>query len=239
MKKLIALLCAAALLFAFAACGREEDGLTIGGYDAVQLDDGIYYVDVARLQSDPGENLSALDCARTAWAALKNMDLRAEDGDSIHISLMGVDNEEGEDRYAYSVGMGRDYLTGDDFVHVYSIWVNYAGDVFAFMGGEMLVYSPESNAWEPVPDGIGQDLSLDEEQAMSIASELLGVQLAEGLALVASGEDEVNGQRAFLFSLGTNREEKFTAEEHYAVTDDGKVWLLDIIANEWVPAAAG
>jgi len=240
MKKLLAWLCAAALFFAFAACGKEkEDGLKIGGYDAVQLEEGVYYVDVAQLQSDPGENPSALECAKTAWTALKSMDLRAGDGESIHISLMGIDGDEGEDRYAYSVGMGMDYLTGDDFVQVYSLWVNYAGDVFAFVGGEMLVYSPESNGWEPVAGGRGDDFPMDEEQAMFIVSEMLKAQFAEGMALVAKGEDEVNGQHAFLFDLGMNTEEKFTAEEHYAVTDDGEVWLLDILANEWLSAAAG
>jgi hypothetical protein len=56
---------------------------------------------------------------------------------------------------------------------------------------------------------------------------------------VARGEGKVNGQHAFLFDFGTDTDEKFTAQEHYAVTDDGKFWLLDALADKWQPAAAG
>ena len=241
MKKLFALLCAATLLFAFAACGettKDDEELKIGGYDAVRLEDGVFYVNVAQLESDPGDNPSALECAKIVLATLKKIEFQTEAGDSTHISLMGIDDDEGEDRYAYAMGMGKDYLTGNDFVQVYTLWVNYAGDVFAFMGGEMFAFSEESNGWEPI-DGREDLIPLDEDQAMYIVSELLGVQLDEGLTLVAKGEDEVNGQHAFLFDLGESTDEKFTAEEHYAVTDDGEVWLLDVLANEWQPAAAG
>lgn len=79
----------------------------------------------------------------------------------------------------------------------------------------------------------------DEEWAMGIVSELLFVQLTEGRSIVSKGEGEVNGQHAFLFDLGQSTSEKFTAEEHYAVTDDGNVWQLDIIANEWNAAVPG
>ena len=242
MKKSLALLCAAALFFAFAACGEKNSGesnLKIGGYDAVRLDDNVFYVEAVTLESDPGENPSALDSAKTAWAVLKKMDLQAENGGSIYISLTGMEDAGGEDRYAFKVGMGSEYETGGGYVNVYSLWVNYAGDVFTFTGGEPLIYSEVSNGWEPAGEGHGDLIPLDEEQAMCIAGERLSVQLQEGLVLVAKGEDAVNGQHAFLFDLGRDTEEKFTAEEHYAVTDDGEVWLLDILADEWMPAAAG
>ena len=248
MKKPFALLCAAVLFLSFAACGKKpagkaktvEETTSIGGYDAVRIDDNVFYVEAVNLESDAGENPGAFDSAKTAWAALKKMNLKAKHGGNIYISLRGVKYIDGEDRYAYTVGMGDEYETGDKYIDVYSIWVNYAGDVFTVRDGETLIFSEKSGGWEPAGEERGNlTRKLNKNKAMLIAAEHLSVQMDEGRTLVAEGEGDVNGQHAFLFALGNDTEEKFTAEEHYAVTDDGKVWLLDVIEDEWQPAGVG
>lgn len=43
-----------------------------------------------------------------------------------------------------------------------------------------------------------------------------------------------NDQKAWYFDLGSNTNDKFTAEYHYAVDETGTVWLLDL-AGDWCP----
>lgn len=43
-----------------------------------------------------------------------------------------------------------------------------------------------------------------------------------------------NDQKAWYFDLGSNTNDKFTAEYHYAVDETGTVWLLDI-SGGWYP----
>lgn len=42
-----------------------------------------------------------------------------------------------------------------------------------------------------------------------------------------------NNKKAWYFALGINPEEKFTAENHFAVTENGDIFKLDILSNEW------
>jgi hypothetical protein len=69
---------------------------------------------------------------------------------------------------------------------------------------------------------------------MDLLLAALGDKVREGTALAATGEDEIEGRRCRTFSFGANTPEKFTAEEHYAVTDDGEVFVLDILENRYV-----
>jgi hypothetical protein len=96
-----------------------------------------------------------------------------------------------------------------------------------------------ADAYNLVLDSVKVRYVLTEEDAMQIVSEKLAAQLSEGFSILSSGEGTVNGQRAFLFETGKSESDRFTAEEHYAVTDDGDVWILDITTNEWNEASAG
>ena len=187
------------------------------------LPEGVVYVEEFELRSDPGDNMSAEGGAKALFSALIFLhdDFYAP-GDAVTIALTGLDTVDDGDAYLYTV---RTPAGESQYA------VNYAGDVYLLLDGTYRIIFGG--------DGRGDIIPLDADQAMFIVSEMLGVQLGEGMALVAKGEGEVNDQHAFLFDLGTNTEEKFTAEEHYAVTDDGEVWLLDVLTDTWDYAAAG
>jgi len=217
--------------FIFAFAGDELVSLTdTTGYsppdgppmEGAELPEGVVYVEEFELQSDPGDNLSAEGGALVLFSALVSLH---EDfytpGDAVTITLTGLDMIDDEDAYLYTI-----VTPGGESKHA----VNYYGAVFVLLDGEYLLLDGP---------GRGDLIPLDEEQAMFILVELLKAQMGEGMTLFPKCEGEVNGQHAFLIDLGTNTEEKFTAEEHYAVTDDGEVWLLDVLADEWQPAAAG
>jgi hypothetical protein len=59
----------------------------------------------------------------------------------------------------------------------------------------------------------------------------------EGKLLVETGEEEIDGEVCKTFALGTDTPEKFTAEEHYAVTPKGDIiYYMNIIQGpDWVP----
>ena len=188
------------------------------------LPEGVEYVEGVELQSDAGENMTAEGGAAALFSALVFLfDDIYTPGDAVTITLTGLDTIDDGDAYLYTLK-----IAGSESQYA----VNYAGDVYQLQDGEYIAIYFGG-------DGRGDLIPLDADQAMYIVSELLGAQLGEGRALVAKGEGEVNGGPAFLFDLGTNTDEKFTAEEHYAVTDDGEVWLLDVLADAWQPAAAG
>ena len=192
--------------------------------DGVPLPEGVEYVEEFKLLSDPGDNMSAGDGAAALFSAIVFLhDDFYTPGDIVTITLTGLDAIDGADAYLYTVT-----TPAGESKHA----VNYWGDVFVLQGEEyMLIYQGA--------EGRGDLIPLDADQAMYIVSELLKAQLGEGMALVAKGGGEVNGGPAFLIDLGTNTDEKFTAEGHYAVTDDGEVWLLDVLTGQWQPAAAG
>lgn len=85
----------------------------------------------------------------------------------------------------------------------------------------------------------------DERQAAALLSKALekrfkaeaaAAKKAHGkLALLHEDSDTVQGQKCWCFSFGLNTEEKFTAEDHYAVAPDGKIYQLDIITGEYGP----
>lgn len=58
--------------------------------------------------------------------------------------------------------------------------------------------------------------------------------ILEGKSIVPSGEDEINGEHCWKFAIGSRSDDKFTAEDHFAVTDDGKVYVLNIESNIYV-----
>jgi len=188
------------------------------------LPEDVVYVEEFELQSDPGDNMSAEGGAAALFSAIVFLhDDFYTPGDKVTITLTGLDMIGGQDAYLYTVA-----LADGESKHA----VNYAGGVYVLQGEEyMLIYGGGEDRGDLIP--------LDEAQAVEIAVDLLMTQMGNGMTLFPKGEDEVNGQHAWLIDLGSNTEEKFTAETHYAVTDDGMVWLLDVFANEWQPAAAG
>jgi hypothetical protein len=76
---------------------------------------------------------------------------------------------------------------------------------------------------------------LDEDTAMNILSGVLSDIMQDNTAIVSYGEDVVNGEKCWIFAFGKNTSEKFTAEDFYAVTNNGYIYILDFISNEYVP----
>jgi hypothetical protein len=81
--------------------------------------------------------------------------------------------------------------------------------------------------------------SMTSAEAMDILSAAIADIFVEGTAIVETGEDEIDGLHAWKFSFGQNTPEKFTAEQHFAVDDNGQVWVLDILEDQYIPYAAG
>jgi hypothetical protein len=75
--------------------------------------------------------------------------------------------------------------------------------------------------------------------AMELLSDTIAHLMVEGTVLSATGEDEVEGVHAYTFSFRTASSDAFTAEQHFAVDDNGQIWLLDILENQYIPYAVG
>ena len=45
--------------------------------------------------------------------------------------------------------------------------------------------------------------------------------------------ETINGETCYLFSLGTNREDQFVREYHYAVSESQKIYEQDVITDQW------
>ncbi|AET67887.1 hypothetical protein Desor_2291 [Desulfosporosinus orientis DSM 765] len=78
--------------------------------------------------------------------------------------------------------------------------------------------------------------TLDEDEALNLLSDELSGMLTEDTVIVSLGKDTVNGEDCWMFATGKNTPEKFTAEEHFAVKEDGSIYVLDIYnSNEYIP----
>ena len=176
-------------------------------YDA--LPEGVSYTEDYTLEGDPGDNLSAPEAAVKLFnAVIRYYDYRPRD--AVAITLMGLEFVNDAECYLYTV------QTSDGTTkHA----VDYSsGVVYVNLDGEYL----------PIADGDRGDIApanMDAGGAQAILQDaihdLTQEKAANGpIALVARGEDTVNGQRAWLFALGADTPEKFTAEYHFAVTED-------------------
>lgn len=78
------------------------------------------------------------------------------------------------------------------------------------------------------------DNSIDQFEILSNA---LGKNI-EGKMIVETGDEEINGEMCKLFSVGTDSQEKFMAEQHFAVSPNGDIYYIDILQGaDWIPYA--
>ncbi|MCL2106946.1 MAG: hypothetical protein FWH26_07835 [Oscillospiraceae bacterium] len=192
------------------------------------LPEGVEYVEEYELQSDPGDNMSAEGAAAALFSAIVLLhDDFYTPGDAVAITLTGLETVDGEDAYLYTILLP----DGSESKHA----VNYRGDVYVLQGDDyMLIF------------GDGPSVTVtnaeDAEVILNDAIHTLTQEMAANgpIALVAKGEDTVNGQNAWLFDLGADLLEKFVAEYHFAVTDNGEVLVMDIQSGgDYVPHAVG
>lgn len=77
--------------------------------------------------------------------------------------------------------------------------------------------------------------NMDEDKAFEILEKNLGTLLTDDTEIVSLGNESVNGENYLKFAFGKNTSEKFTAEVHLAVGEDGSVYIFDVIKSEYIP----
>lgn len=144
------------------------------GDETIPLDDYVFYIEEAPLESDPGDNITALDGAQIAYDALyedlhtaRNGDGRYESGASteqqnIYIVFTGLDSVGGAS-YNYKIGIGVDYGVGDYFTLYEGVAVTYDRAVYILL--------PDKNEWLAY---LGNDTSVPDNAFDSILAEYAG-----------------------------------------------------------------
>lgn len=100
--------------------------------------------------------------------------------------------------------------------------------------GKVYLYDPINDTYTIVLTAI-----TDENTAFERLTAVLGDKIKEGTVILPNGEADVDEQTYWKFSLGSNTPGKFTAEEHYCVTKDGKVYLYDLISDTYTIVSMG
>ena len=84
--------------------------------------------------------------------------------------------------------------------------------------------------WE---DKVGDEAFIGDIDPYQVILENIGEAALEGRALMMYDPSEVNGELCQIIALGTDSEEKFTAEQFYAVSDSGIMYTYDVIEDIW------
>ncbi len=71
------------------------------------------------------------------------------------------------------------------------------------------------------------------KESSEILLDALG-NLAEGKSIVVGDAKIINGFECETFSFGTNSDDKFLTEKHYAVSNHGKIYELDVASDKWI-----
>lgn len=107
----------------------SEEEKDVSEFPITEIDTNTYYVEAVELKSDPGDNKSAQESAKTAWDTLKETNASDfTEAPNVFISLNGIQFIENEDRYLYTVGIGTEFQK-NDYKALYDVSVNYLGDV--------------------------------------------------------------------------------------------------------------
>ena len=142
-------------------------------------------------------------------------------------------------------------LTGNQIRFGEGVSYDYDGPemsgTLAFFDGGILVTIDESK-FEYVKAGADYKFTIkdaataqtsdsSEEKAMNLLIDVIS-DVSSDRAVVFDREDTVNGEHCWLFDVGANTDDKFTAEEHYAVGESGQVYVMDILSGgEYIPVS--
>ncbi|MDO5521955.1 MAG: hypothetical protein Q4G58_15780 [bacterium] len=72
-----------------------------------------------------------------------------------------------------------------------------------------------------------------QQQAFDYLADLVSPELKKGMALMQDYEDNINGEHCWTFILGENTPDHFVGEKHFAVSENGKVYLMEIVSGEY------
>lgn len=170
----------------------------------------LVYTKTYELQGDPGDGLSDTAAAQALYEAIRS----DFPGDDVHLTL-------------FELG---DTPTGEAYLFAGPIDTTYA---VVYGNGDLYYQSGRDGSWVAM-NSDGTDMPMTAERAEAILNEAVFAlkqrMSANGkIALVPTREETVNGEHAFLFALGADTPEKFTAEYHFAVTESGQVLVMDIM----------
>ncbi len=82
------------------------------------------------------------------------------------------------------------------------------------------------------------DETSDETNFENVLIDVLGAEYFEGRAIIRAEDEEVLGEICAVFQVGTNTNERFTAEEWVAVSQNGQVYKYDVALDTWAEFAA-
>ncbi len=104
-------------------------------------------------------------------------------------------------------------------------------DEWSTEDGNMYTFYHQQNT--PFTDATPEQLDFETTSNALVAA--LGDNLLDR-TIVDKGEEEIDGILCKTFAIGTNHEEHFVAEEHYAVSEDLQVFYYDVLAGGiWEP----
>ncbi len=81
------------------------------------------------------------------------------------------------------------------------------------------------------------DVAISEDEAIALVQNAINARGETAPVIVRTGDDSIEGEHVFTFSAGDYSAdgEKYTAIYHYAVSDGGKVYYMDILQGaDWV-----
>lgn len=76
---------------------------------------------------------------------------------------------------------------------------------------------------------------MSQQEAWDALAAKLEPQLKDGLSLMVNLEDEIDGEHCWTFILGENLTDRFVGREHFAVTDGGTIYVMDMNDGKYVP----
>lgn len=111
-------------------------------------------------------------------------------------------------------------------------------------------YLPLSEDYEHTPDTAMMDFlqfihdedskgdtAINEEEAFALVQNIIQARGETAPVIILTGDDTIEGEHAFIFSAGDYSVDgqKFTAMYHYAVSDSGKIYYMDILQGaDWI-----
>ncbi len=238
IKKILVVMLSVFLIFALSACGDSSSPSSISSSQSDSDIPGLVDVEVGSFSDYSGWYSNALDSDMPFHV------MHIDDSSAFAYDLDGNIIGEAYGNYDEQRALNGNpliVLEFDDLGLSYGVigspedsidlipideWSTDDDNVYTFYHQENTPFIDES-----------EDL-LDFETTSNALLEALGDNLMDRM-IVETGEEEINGILFKTFAIGTNHEEHFVAEEHYAVSEDLQVLYLDVLAGGiWEPYTA-
>jgi hypothetical protein len=97
-----------------------------------------------------------------------------------------------------------------------------------------------SSAPETQPSPTAESMTAD--KAVGLVQEAMSERGESASVMVPGSEETIDGEHCFLIDAGNNSADggKFTAMYHYAVSDSGRIWYMDVVQGpDWIEYVKG